>query len=123
MGFEPKSPTPVYEDKTACFVWTNNVIGGQERAKHIDIRKHFAHEAAQLGHLRLSRVSTANRLADAFTKSLQPKQHAACVARLLSRTRKGHPHEGKRDSQRKQPESTSTLARGVSQSREFKDRV
>ena len=41
MGFGPTSPTPVYKDNTACIQWTNNVIGGRERAKHIDIRKHF----------------------------------------------------------------------------------
>ncbi len=38
--------------------------GGRERAKHIDIRKHFAHEAVQNGHLRLVRVSTSKQLAD-----------------------------------------------------------
>ena len=75
----------MYEDNTACIEWTNNVIGGRERAKHTDIRKHFAHEAAQLGHLRLYRVSTADQLADVFTKSLQPEQHAARVARILRR--------------------------------------
>jgi hypothetical protein len=37
-------PTPVYEDNIACIEWGNNVISGRELAKHIDIRKHFAHE-------------------------------------------------------------------------------
>ena len=54
MGFAPKSWTPVYEDNNACIEWSNNIIGGRERAKHIDIRKHFAHEAVQNGHLRRS---------------------------------------------------------------------
>ena len=68
MGFGPTSTTPVYEENTACIEWTNNVIGGRERAKHIDTRKHFAHEAAQaaqIGHLRpsLKRVSTDDQLA------------------------------------------------------------
>ena len=49
MGFGPTSPTPVYEDNTACIEWTNNVIGARERARHIDI--------PQLGHLRLKRAS------------------------------------------------------------------
>ena len=31
----------------------NNVIGGRERAKHIDIRKHFAHEVIQNGVMQL----------------------------------------------------------------------
>ncbi len=53
MGFAPKKWTPVYEDNNACIEWGNNVIGGRERAKHNDIRKHFAHEAIQNGHLRL----------------------------------------------------------------------
>ena len=61
------------------------MIGGRERAKHIDIRKNFAHEAAQIGHLRLKRVSTDDQLADVFTKSLQPAQFASIIARLLRR--------------------------------------
>ncbi len=43
MGFAQASPMPVYEDSTAYIEWGNNVIGGRERTKHIDIRKHFAH--------------------------------------------------------------------------------
>jgi hypothetical protein len=33
MGFAQASPTPVYEDNTACIEWGNNVIGGRKRAK------------------------------------------------------------------------------------------
>ncbi len=47
MGFAQALPTPVCEDNTACIEWSNNVIGGRERAKEIDIRKHFAHEVIQ----------------------------------------------------------------------------
>ena len=85
MGFGPTSPTRVYEDNTACIEWTINVIGGRERAKHMDIRKHFAHEAAHIGHLRLKRVSTDDQLADVFTKSLQPAHFASIISRLLRR--------------------------------------
>ena len=59
MGFAQTSPTPVYEDNshnTACIEWGNNVIGGRERAKHIDIRKHFAHEVIQNAQKRLVKV-------------------------------------------------------------------
>ena len=34
MGLAQKSPTPVFEDNTACIEWGNHVIGGRERAKH-----------------------------------------------------------------------------------------
>ena len=52
-------------------------------AKHIDIRKHFAHEVIKHGHLRLVRVDTSDQVADVFTKSLQPKLHAKCPRGLL----------------------------------------
>ena len=83
MGFLPEGYTPVFEDNNACIEWGNNIIGGRERAKHIDIRKHFAHEVIQSGQLRLIRVSTEEQLADMFTKSLQPRLHAACLSGLL----------------------------------------
>jgi hypothetical protein len=37
--------TSVFEDKTACIEWSNRIMGGRERAKHMDMRKHLAHEA------------------------------------------------------------------------------
>ena len=43
-------------------------MGGRERAKHIDIRKHFAHEAVQNGHIRLIKIPTEFQLADLLTK-------------------------------------------------------
>ena len=70
MGFAQECPTSVFEDNTACIEWGNNVICGRERAKHIDIRKHFAHEVIQNGKMLLIRVLTASQLADVFTKAL-----------------------------------------------------
>ena len=83
MGFAQPQPTPVYEDNTACIEWGNNVIGGRERAKHIDIRKHFAHEVIQNGQMKLIRVSTTSQLADILTKPLHFPQFLACVAGIL----------------------------------------
>ena len=83
MGFAPKKWTPVYEDNNACIEWGNNIIGGRERAKHIDIRKHFAHEAIQNGHLRLVLVDTSEQLADIFTKGLHPPAWKVCVLSIL----------------------------------------
>ena len=61
----------------------NNVIGGRERAQHIDIRKHFAHEVIQNGHMKLIRVSTTSQLADILTKPLHFPHFLACVAGIL----------------------------------------
>ena len=55
MGFARAPDTPVYEDDAACIEWGSHVIGGRERAKHIDIRKHFAHETIQSRQMRLIR--------------------------------------------------------------------
>ena len=58
MGFVQAPDTPVYEDNAACIQWGNHVIGGRERAKHIDIRKHFAHETIQNSKMCLVKVDT-----------------------------------------------------------------
>ena len=85
MGFAQKSPTPVYEDNTACIEWGDHVIGGRERAKHIDIRKHFAHEVVQNGQMLLIHVVTEAQLADILTKPLHLQQWQACVAGILGK--------------------------------------
>ena len=83
MGFAEQPNTPVYEDNTACIEWGNYVIGGRERAKHIDIRKHFAHEVIQNQEMRLIKVDTSLQLADIFTKPLPNPQFQDCIQRIL----------------------------------------
>ena len=85
MGFAQQGPTPVYEDNTECIEWGNHVIGGRERAKHIDIRKHFAHEVIQNSKMKLIHVSTVSQLADILTKPLHFQQWQACVAGILNK--------------------------------------
>ena len=71
MRLQEDYDTQVFEDNTACIEWSNHVMGGRERVKHIDIRKHFAHEAVQNRHMRLHNISTEHQLADLLTKPLQ----------------------------------------------------
>jgi hypothetical protein len=73
----------MYEDNTACIKWGNNFICCKERAKHIDIRKHFAHEIIHNGHMKLISVLTTSQLADILTKPLHFTQYLARVARIL----------------------------------------
>jgi hypothetical protein len=73
----------VYEDDTACIEWGNNVIGRRERAKHIDIRKHFAHEVIMNGEMKRIKVSTTSQLADILTKGLHLPHFPACVNGVL----------------------------------------
>ncbi len=83
LDFAQQKPTPVYEDNSACIEWGNNVIGGRERAKHIDIRKHFAHEVIQNGEMLLIKVPTSAQLADILTKGLHLPQSTMCVEGIL----------------------------------------
>ena len=83
MGLPQEDYTEVFEDNTACIEWSNHVLGGRERAKHIDIRKHFAHEAVQNGHIWLYQISTEYQLADLLTKPLQLGPFEKCLYSLL----------------------------------------
>ena len=84
MGFAQRDPTPVYEDKTACIEGGNHIVGRRERANHIDIRNHFAHQVMHKGHMKLVRVSTSTQLADMWTKPLHFPQCHTCVAGIFN---------------------------------------
>ena len=85
LGFAQAQPTPIHENNSACIEWGNNVISGRERAKHIDIRKHFAHEIIQNGAMQLIKVPTSAQLADILTKGLHLPQVQMCVEGILGR--------------------------------------
>jgi hypothetical protein len=63
----------VIEDNMAYIEWSNHVIGGRERAKHMDIRKHFSYEAVQNGHMRLFKILIEHQPADMLTKGPRPQ--------------------------------------------------
>jgi hypothetical protein len=81
--FAQQKPTPNYEDNSACIDWGNNVIGGRERAKNIDIQKLFAHEVIQIGEMLLIKVPTSAQLADILTLELHLKQSTMCLEGIL----------------------------------------
>jgi hypothetical protein len=88
LDFAQLNPTQIYEDNSACIEWGNNVIGGRERAKHIDIRKHFAHEVIQNPEMLLIKVPTSAQLADIRTKGLHLLQSTIYVEEILGRRRR-----------------------------------
>jgi hypothetical protein len=82
MGFPQAPDTPVCEDDTACIECGNLVIsGGRKRAKHIDLRKHFALETIQNRMMGLIEIDTSKQLADIFTKPLAN----GCIRGILGR--------------------------------------
>jgi hypothetical protein len=75
--------TPVYEDNSTCIEWGNHVIGGRERAKHIDLSMHFAHKTIQNWMMLLIKIDISKQLADIFTKPLAYAQFIGCVRGIL----------------------------------------
>jgi hypothetical protein len=71
LGFPQPEPTPVYEDNTTCIKWSEGSVGGgSDRAKHIDLREHFVHEAVEKKILKLEPINSTDNAADLLTKPL-----------------------------------------------------
>ena len=70
LGFSQNEPTPVYEDNLTCIKWANGAVGGTDRAKHIDLREHFIHDALQKKIIHLQPIEGSKNVADLLTKPL-----------------------------------------------------
>ena len=70
LGFPQPDPTAVFEDNATCIKWADGAVGGSDRAKHIDLREHFVHQAQALNVLRLQPVAGVDNVADLLTKPL-----------------------------------------------------
>ena len=97
LGYPQTEPTPVFADNETCIAWSEGSVGGSERAKHIDLRVHFVHEARTAGHLVLRKLDSKVNAADILTKAStppdgfleSPSQHHG----PLTPQRLGVPHE------------------------------
>lgn len=72
LGFPQPGPTVIYADNETCIAWSEGSIGGSDRAKHLDLRVHFLHEAVQAGHIVLRKIDTKLNCSDILTKSSVP---------------------------------------------------
>ncbi len=72
LGYPQTAPTPVFADNETCIAWSEGSVGGSERAKHIDLRVHFVHEARTAGHLELRKLDSKVNAADILTKASTP---------------------------------------------------
>ena len=72
LGYPQTAPTPVFADNETCISWSEGSVGGSERAKHIDLRIHFVHEARTAGHLELRKLDSKVNAADILTKASTP---------------------------------------------------
>jgi hypothetical protein len=83
LGVPQQDPTAIGEDNRTCIAWSEGSVGGSDRAKHIDLRKHFVHEAVQASHIKLNPVRSADNLADLFTKPLPRSSFESLRNRIM----------------------------------------
>ncbi len=84
LGFPQQEPTVIFADNETCIAWSEGSVGGSDRAKHLDLRVHFLHEAVQAGHLVLRKIDTKLNCSDLFTKpSISADQFALFRRRLM----------------------------------------
>jgi len=69
INIKLENPIKIYEDNQGCISIANNP-SCHKRAKHIDIKYHFAREQVQNNVICLEYIPTENQLADIFTKPL-----------------------------------------------------
>ncbi len=72
LGFPQTAPTPVFADNETCITWSEGSVGGCERAKHVNLRVHFVHEASTADYLQLHKVDSKLNAADILTKASTP---------------------------------------------------
>ena len=83
LGFPQTSPTVIYADNETCIAWSEGSISGSERAKHLDLRIHFLHEAVNAGHVVLRKIDTKLNCSDLLTKPSIPADRFALFRRRL----------------------------------------
>jgi len=59
-------------------------VGGSDRAKHIDLREHFVHQAQEQNVLRLQPIAGANNVAALLTKPLRMSPFLLLRKRMMS---------------------------------------
>ena len=70
LGFTQNRGTEVGEDNRTCIAWSEGSVGGSDRAKHIDLRLHFVHQAVQDKIISLRSIKSEDNIADLLTKPL-----------------------------------------------------
>ena len=68
LRFPQQTSTPIFADNETCIRWSQGAVGGSERAKHIDLRRHFVHAASDQGILQLRKVDSKLNSSDILTK-------------------------------------------------------
>ena len=73
----------MFADNETCIKWSEGAVGGSERAKHVDLRIHFIHDAVAARHLKLNKIDSKLNGADILTKPTKEKDQYVELRRHL----------------------------------------
>lgn len=83
LRFEVASPMPLFTDNQAAVSISSNEAVPHNRTKHIDIRHHYVREQVREGVVAIKWISTADQLADVFTKGLSKETYKRLTAHII----------------------------------------
>ena len=63
--------------------WSEGAVGGSERAKHVNLRIHFIHDAVAAKHLKLNKIESKLNAPDILTIPTKEKDHYVELRRHL----------------------------------------
>jgi len=78
---KPDESTELFSDNQGAIALAKNPVS-HSRAKHIDLRHHFIHEAIQDRIIWVQYIPTAEMTADSLTKALRREKHEKCTVRM-----------------------------------------
>ena len=82
MGFPQSSPTPIFEDNSAC-IRTTSTHFTTDCTKHIELEYHYTRSKVLDHSIQVLKVPTSRQLADLFNKLLPCPAFLSAVRRLL----------------------------------------
>ena len=81
LGYRNDDPTDLFTaNQSALMLFKNQV--SHTRAKHIDVRHHFVHDAIQNNVIWVQHIPTEDMTADSLTKALVQEKHWKCTTRM-----------------------------------------
>src|SRR2546423_10297693 len=75
------NPTDLFTDNQSVLALSKNPVS-HARAKHIDVRHHFVHDAIQNNVIWVQHIPTEDMTADSLTKALGREKHWKCTTRM-----------------------------------------
>jgi hypothetical protein len=86
LDIQIATPTVIYVDNQSA-IRISETESSHSRTKHIDIRHHYINDLIEQGEVQLKWISTADQLADIFTKTLQSSTFTSLRDRLIHSSR------------------------------------